>query len=273
MNTLTAGVLGYPVEHTLSPRLHSYWLKLYGIDGTYEKIATKPEELVATLRNLAAKGYRGVNLTVPHKEAALKLVDEIDPLAESVGAINTIIMRDDGGLLGCNTDVFGFSENLRMAGLSVKNKPVTLLGAGGAARAAIVALMDMGASDIRIMNRTPDRAEILRNEFGKTISVYAWGDTKALKESALLANATSLGLKGQPPLELALDDLPKTAWVTDMVYAPLITPLLERAAARGYKTVDGLGMLLHQARPAFQAFFGRDPQVTAELRAYVLEGK
>lgn len=270
-----AAVIGWPIEHSLSPRLHQYWLNLYGIKGNYEKIAVAPPDLAATLANLAANSYRGVNLTVPHKEPALKLVDNIEPLARRVGAINTVVVQDDGSLLGRNTDVFGFTENLRSHGFVMNNGCAVIVGAGGAARAALVALLGMGARDIRIINRTLDRATALVREFahelgGDPITSYAWDDDRALAGADLLVNATSLGLKGQPPLTLSLDHLPLDATVTDMVYAPLKTDLLIRAANRGHAVIDGLGMLLHQARPAFQAFFGRDPEVTPELRAHVL---
>jgi len=263
--------MGWPVEHSLSPRLHGYWLKRYGIDGDYVALPVSPENLRETLKSLADKGFNGVNLTVPHKEAALAIVDEIEPLAQRIGAINTVIVRKDGSLYGRNTDAYGFHHNLLEAGFKRTRNIATLLGAGGAARAALAALLDMGFTDIRIINRTRDKAEKLAEEFDvKKITAYAWDNPRALEGSDLLANATSLGLKGQPPLTISLDALPTDAWVTDMVYAPLQTDLLQQAVQRGNKTVDGLGMLLHQACPAFAAFFGIDPEVTPELRAYVL---
>ena len=269
-----AGVMGWPVEHSLSPRLHGYWLKQYGINGEYLRLPVQPEALPHELKALAAKGFRGVNLTVPHKELALSVVNDIEPLAKRVGAVNTVVVQPDGKLSGRNTDVFGFTQNLLTAGFKPNNTAATLLGAGGAARAGLVALLDMGFTDIRLVNRTKEKAEKLAHEFdAQRIKAYDWNDARALQGSGLLANATSLGLKGQPALEIALETLPKEAWVTDMVYAPLQTDLLKQAAARGNKTVDGLGMLLHQARPAFHAFFGVDPEVTPELRAHVLEGR
>lgn len=268
-----AGVMGWPIEHSLSPRLHGFWLKHYGIAGEYRALAVRPDDLRGELEMLAAKGLAGVNLTVPHKELAMSMVDELEPLAKRVGATNTVVVQRNGKLLGRNTDVYGFSQNLLSAGFKPVSKIATLLGAGGAARAGLVALLDMGFTDIRIVNRTHAKAEKLAEEFGADkIKVHDWNDPKALVGSELLANATSLGLKGQPPLDLALDALPPNAWVTDMVYAPLETDLLKRAAARGNKTVDGLGMLLHQAKPAFAAFFGVEPAVTVELRAHVLGG-
>jgi shikimate dehydrogenase len=266
-----AGVMGWPVEHSLSPRVHQFWLKAHNITGGYTRLAVKPENLAVDLRALPERGFVGVNLTVPHKEAALAIVDRIDELARRVGAINTVVVRPGGKLEGRNTDVFGFSENLTKAGYKTGNSAL-ILGAGGAARAATAALLELGVKDIRIMNRTRAHAEKLAGDFGLDVTLYDWGDALALEDADLLVNATSLGLKGQPPLELSLDSLPKSAWVTDMVYAPLETDLLKRAKARGNSCIDGLGMLLHQARPAFSAFFGRDPAVTPELRAYVLEG-
>jgi len=266
-----AGVIGWPVEHSLSPRVHGFWLERYNIAGAYEKRAVKPEGLSPELRNLKSKGFRGVNLTLPHKEAALAALDIVDPSARRIGAVNTVIVRDDGKLEGRNTDIFGFSENLRAAGFKPQGAAV-VLGAGGAARAAVAALLEMGIRDIRVMNRTRERAEKLAGDFGLSVALYNWGDHTALGDAALLVNATSLGLKGQPPLEIDIGALAKDAWVTDMVYAPLETDLLKRARSRNHKTVDGLGMLLHQARPAFKAFFGRDPEVTGDLRSYVLEG-
>lgn len=276
MNTTgkIAGVMGWPIEHSLSPRLHGYWLKKYGINGEYRALAVKPEDLSAELKSLSDKGICGVNLTVPHKELAMSMADDLDSLAKRVGATNTIVVQKGGKLLGRNTDVYGFMQNVLNAGFEPKAKIATLLGAGGAARAGLVALLDMGFADVRIVNRTRANAEKLATEFGaEKIKVFDWDDPKALAGSELLVNATSLGLKGQPPLQIALDSLPISAWVTDMVYAPLETDLLKQAKARGNKTVDGLGMLLYQAKPAFHAFFGIDPEVTPELRAHVLEGR
>lgn len=272
-DVIKAGVMGHPIEHSLSPRLHGYWLKKYNINGTYEALAVAPDQLRQALKTLRDRGFRGVNLTVPHKEAALQIVDHVDPLARRIGAVNTVVVRDDGTLEGRNTDAYGFMQNLLSANYKVDQKPVVILGAGGAARAAIVALLDMNVGSIRILNRSQDKAQKLAQESGINLAVHALNDTNALKEAGLLINATSLGLKGQPPLDIDLDMLPRDALVTDMVYAPLMTDLLKRADARGNKIVDGLGMLLHQARPAFKAFYGVDPEVTLELRAYVLESR
>ena len=266
-----AGVLGWPVEHSLSPRLHGYWLKQYGVEGSYVKLPVKPEELGATLRDLPKQGFAGVNLTVPHKETALAFLDFIEPAAKQMGAVNTVVVRSDGRLEGRNTDVYGFTQNLLSAGYKTRGLPAVILGAGGAARAAVAALLALGVSEIRIVNRSRERAQLLNGAFGKQLRIYGWDDAaRAFESCELLVNATSLGMTGQKPLEVNLDPLPKDALVTDMVYAPMETELLKTARTRGNPALDGLGMLLHQARPAFKAFFGIDPEVTEGLREFVL---
>ena len=267
-----AGVMGWPVGHSRSPLLHNFWLARLGIDGAYVPFAVRPESLEAALRALPALGLAGVNLTVPHKEAAVALMDTLDASAKRIGAVNTVVVAN-GRLEGRNTDGYGFVENLRAGakGWRGANGPAVVIGAGGAARAIVVALIDDGAPEIRIVNRTAARAEALAAEFGKPVIAVKWEQRAAVLDgAALLANATTLGMTGQPALDLPLDALPKAAVVTDAVYAPLETALLAAARARGNTCVDGLGMLLHQARPAFAAWFGRDPEVTPELRAHVL---
>jgi shikimate dehydrogenase len=272
--SLKAGVMGWPIAHSLSPRLHNYWLKKYGIEGSYEALAIPPEKLAQELHELPEQGFRGVNLTIPHKEDALMSMDELDPIAQRVGSVNTVVVRADGSLEGRNSDVYGFAQNLLKAGVDVRAGPATILGAGGSARAVIVALQDMGVEEIRIVNRTTGRAEALKRQMGGMIEVFPWDRARSAMDGAtLLVNATSLGMQGQPPLEVTIDGLARQAAVTDLVYRPLITDLLLRAQKRGHRIVDGLGMLLHQARPAFAAFFGKDPEVTDELRHYVLEQK
>ena len=276
---IRAGVMGWPVDHSLSPRVHGFWLKQYGIAGEYVRIPVAPEEFTSKLKNLRADGFAGANVTVPHKEAALAGVDEVHPLARRIGAVNTVVVRDDGSLFGFNTDGFGFLENLKagFAGFNAANGPAVVLGAGGAARAVIAALLDAGAPEVRILNRTRERAERLGEELTGigtgTIIVGDW-DKRAdyLDGAALLANTTTLGMKGQRTLDLELDALPVQAVVNDIVYSPLETDLLARARGRGNPVVDGLGMLLHQARPGFEAWFGRLPEVTDALRAHVLAG-
>ncbi len=269
-----AGVMGWPVAHSRSPRLHGYWLGKYGIDGAYIPLPVRPEQFAAALRALPMLGFAGVNVTVPHKEAALSAVDRADPAARRVGAVNTIVAAADGTLDGRNSDGFGFMENLRagVAGWSPKAGPAVILGAGGSARAVAVALSDAGAPEIRIVNRTAERAERLSADIGGPFRVYGWVErASALLDAALLVNTTTLGMTGHPPLELALDRLPVTAVVNDIVYSPLETALLAAAKARGNPVVDGVGMLLHQARPGFAAWFGVEPEVTPELRRFVLD--
>lgn len=273
-----AGVMGWPVHHSRSPRLHGYWLDHYGVDGAYLPLAVAPDHLEQALRGLQAMGFRGANLTIPHKEAALSLVDEVSETASRIGAVNTVILGEDGRLTGDNTDAFGFMANLfaEERGWQPGGGPAVVLGAGGAARAVLVALIEAGIRDIRLMNRTYERAERLADNLSSMmhdgkVRVLPWQErTDALDSANLLVNTTSLGMQGEPPLDIALDDLPGDALVTDIVYAPLETDLLAAARRRGNPVVDGLGMLLHQGRPGFAAWFGVDPEVTPDLRQVVL---
>lgn len=270
-----AGVVGWPVSHSLSPRLHGYWLREHKIDGLYMPLAVPPDDLEAALRALPILGYRGVNITVPHKENALQICNELDESSLQIGAINMVTVTKDGMLAGRNTDGVGFLENLR-DGSEWKpgDGPVVVLGAGGAARAVIAALKDVAVPEIRICNRTLSRAESLASTFGNRCVAVDWGNRDmSLQGATLLVNATSLGMTGQPPLEIALDDLSPKAVVNDIVYVPLETPLLAAARARGNPAVDGLGMLLHQARPAFEAWFGKLPEISIRLRKFVLDHK
>ncbi len=267
-----AGVMGWPVTHSLSPRLHGFWLERYRIDGAYLPLAVAPERFERALRGLADAGFRGVNLTLPHKRAGLAVCHQVEPLAERIGAVNTVVF-EDGRLEGRNTDAFGFLENLRQGAPAwdATAGPALVLGAGGAARAVAAALLDAGAPELRLSNRTAARVETLAGALGARAVPVPWEKrADALDGLALLVNATSLGMAGHPGLDLDLDPLPASALVTDIVYTPLETPLLARARARGNSAVDGLGMLLHQARPGFEAWFGVAPEVTAELRAFVL---
>lgn len=269
-----AGVVGWPVSHSRSPRLHGFWLAEHGIDGAYVPLPVKPEDLPTAIAALPMLGFRGANVTVPHKEAVLALCARTTDLARRIGAANTLIVGPDGKLEADNTDAFGFIENLKSGapGWSAASGPAVVLGAGGAARAVVVALLDAGAPEIRLVNRSRERAEKLARDVGdRRIRVRDWSDRDAVQEdAALLVNTTSLGMTGQPPLEIGLDRLPATALVHDIVYAPLETALLAAARARGNPVVDGIGMLLHQARPGFAAWFGVTPQVTPALRDYVL---
>lgn len=268
-----AGVMGWPVGHTRSPRLHGYWLRQYGIDGAYVPLPVAPEHFAVVLAALMLAGFRGVNVTVPHKEAALGLVAEATPLARRVGAVNTVVAGEDGRLIGDNTDAFGFLENLRHRHPAWRADagPAVVLGAGGAARAICVGLLDAGAPQVILVNRSAARAEALARHVGGPVIVRPWeARAEVLAEAALLVNSTSLGMTGAPPLDLDLGRLPRQAVVTDIVYAPLATGLLVAARARGNAVVDGIGMLLHQARPGFAAWFGVDPEVTPALRDFVL---
>jgi shikimate dehydrogenase len=222
------------------------------------------------LRGLAALGFAGCNVTVPHKEAAARIVDRIDDVARRIGAVNTVMVEADGSLSGTNTDGVGFTESLRQGAPGWRGDEglAVVLGAGGGARSVVASLLDLGVPEVRIANRTRARADQLRAEFGPRVTVVDWEKRAgALDGAALLVNTTKLGMTGEAPLHLPLDALPRAAVVTDIVFNPLHPPLLRDAAARGHRVVDGLGMLLHQARPAFRAWFGVDPRVTAELRA------
>lgn len=267
-----AGVMGWPVLHSRSPLLHNHWLRQHGLAGVYVPLEIKVENLAAALRALPALGFSGCNLTLPHKIEALGLVDSVDPVGRRIGAINCVVVREGGRLDGFNFDAWGFVESVaeRHPAWRADAGPAVVLGAGGGARAIVDGLLQRGAKEIRVVNRTLARAEELRARFGAVIQPVAWDDrARALDRAAMLVNTTTQGMPGQAPLDMALDALPKSALVCDIVYVPLQTPLLATARARGNPTVDGLGMLLHQARPAFQAWFGVLPEVTSELRASI----
>ena len=267
-----AGVMGWPVAHSKSPRLHGYWLKHYSIDGSYVHFPVAPNDLADALSTLAANGFAGVNLTVPHKEAAVALVDEVSPQAARIGAINTIFIKN-GRLTGTNTDAYGFMAALEAGApaYDLKSGPAVVIGAGGAARAVCFALQDAGCPDIRLVNRTLARAQALAHDFGKPVSAHDWHTrNQSLSDAKLVVNCTTMGMAGQAPLDLDLALLPSSAVVNDIVYTPLETPLLAMARARGNVAVDGLGMLLYQAQAGFEGWFGVKPEVTPELRAYVL---
>lgn len=264
-----AGIIGWPVAHSRSPAIHNYWIKKYGLNGAYVQLPVAPGKLAQAVRGLAALGFRGCNITLPHKVDALQLVDEVDVMAKRMGAMNTIVVQADGSLRGFNTDGFGYIQSLLdvQPGWRADAGPITVLGAGGAARAVVLSLADRGAREIRLLNRTFDNAQALANEFGAPVKAIPWEDRHAaLADVALLVNTTSQGMHGQPDLELKLDALPAHALVSDVIYVPLETPLLAAARQRGNLTVNGLGMLLNQARPAFNAWFGVMPEVTEELK-------
>lgn len=270
-----AGVMGWPVSHSQSPRLHGFWLQRYGIDGAYVPLLTAPETAADAMRALPKLGFRGANVTVPHKETALTTADHLTPRAARIGAVNTLIVKEDGSLLGDNTDGYGFLQNLMQGAPAWQAAagPAVVLGAGGASRAVVAALLDAGVPSVRLLNRSRHRADGLAAALGAGVEVFDWEDRAAVLDgAAVLVNTTTLGMTGQPPLDISLVALPASAVVTDIVYAPLMTPLLVAAQARGLAVVDGLGMLLHQARPGFKAWFGPDPQVDDALRAHVLAG-
>lgn len=255
-----AGVMGWPVAHSRSPALHGHWIARHGLDAAYVPLPVRPEDFAAAVHGLRAAGFRGCNVTIPHKEAAFALCDAVTPRARRAGAVNTLVFAP-GGITGDCTDGFGFLASL--GGLDVSASPAVVLGAGGAARAIAAALLDAGCPRLTLVNRSPARAEALARDLGGPIQVAA---APPLEGAALLVNTTSLGMAGQPPLELDLAPLPGHATVADIVYVPLETPLLRAARARGLRAVDGLGMLLHQARPGFAAWFGVDPVVDDALR-------
>ena len=259
-----AGVFGHPVTHSRSPRLHGFWLQRYGIDGAYIPLGVAPIGFAAAVRALVDLGFRGANVTIPHKLAAFEICDAVAPFARRAGAVNTLIFRD-GRIEGSNTDGFGFLESIREAapGWRADAGPAVLLGAGGAARAIAAALLGAGAPRVTLVNRTAAKAEALARDLGGPIHV---ADRPPLEDAALLVNTTSLGMQGQPGLEVDLAPLPASAVVADIVYVPLETRLLAAARARGLVAVDGLGMLLHQARPGFEAWFGVAPLVDQALR-------
>ena len=263
-----AGVMGWPVAHSRSPTIHNHWIRQYGLQGAYGLFSVQPDKLEDAIRGLPALGLAGCNITIPHKVNAMKLMDVIDPLARRMGAINTIVVTPEGALHGFNNDGFGYIQSLLDAKPDWKADagPVTVLGAGGAARAVVLSLLDQGATEIRLTNRTRGKAQALCDEVGSGIKVVDWSERHdALNGVALLVNTTNQGMHGEPELDLQLDQLPTTALVSDAIYVPLETALLRNARLRGNATVNGLGMLLNQARPAFNAWFGVMPEISPEL--------
>jgi shikimate dehydrogenase len=268
-----AGVIGHPIAHSKSPQLQRHWLKTLGISGYYIPMDVSPDNLAQVLDTLPKAGFVGVNVTVPHKERVMELAHQITDRAALIGAANTLVFRDDGTIHADNTDGYGFIENLRQGAPDwVPNAgPAAVLGAGGAARAVVSALLDAGVPEILISNRTRLRAELLQNDFGKRLKVIDWVQAgNMLEEATTVVNTTSLGMIGKPELRVPLDGLQPGAVVTDLVYAPLKTRLLAEAEAAGCTTVDGLGMLLYQAVPGFERWFGQRPTVDAATRAAVL---
>ncbi len=263
-----ACVIGWPVEHSRSPLIHNHWLKTYGIEGAYTKEAVRPEDVTTFLKSLAAHGFVGCNVTLPHKEAAFAAADETDACARAVGVANTLWLDGDK-LCATNTDTYGYMTHLGFAapGWDKRSAPVSVLGAGGAARAIVYGFLDAGVEEIRVFNRTRARAEALAEQFGPRVKVYDWERrTSDSRDAAVLLNTTSIGLNGVGSLGIDLAGFNPDCVVSDIVYVPLETELLAQARARGLRTVDGLGMLLHQAVPGFEKWFGVRPEVTDALR-------
>jgi shikimate dehydrogenase len=269
-----AGVIGCPIAHSKSPRMHKHWLQRYGLPGDYVPLHVEPADLEIVIRAMPKMGFVGANITIPHKVAVMQIADQISDRATLIGAANTLIFMADGRIYADNTDGYGFMANLRQNApdWDPTSGPAAVLGAGGAARAVIVALADAGVSEIFLSNRTRAKADALRTEFGTRIRVVDWVHAgNMLEDAATVVNTTSLGMVGQPALRVPLDGLRAGTLVTDLVYNPLRTDLLTDAHARGCVTVDGLGMLLHQGVPGFERWFGVRPQVDADLRRVVLE--
>lgn len=269
-----AGVIGCPIAHSKSPRMHKHWLQRYGLPGDYVPLHVEPADLETVIRAMPKMGFVGANITIPHKVAVMQIADQISDRATLIGAANTLIFMADGRIYADNTDGYGFMANLRQNApdWDPTSGPAAVLGAGGAARAVIVALADAGVSEIFLSNRTRAKADALRTEFGTRIRVVDWVQASNMLEgAATVVNTTSLGMVGQPALRVPLDGLRAGTLVTDLVYNPLRTDLLTDAHARGCVTVDGLGMLLHQGVPGFERWFGVRPQVDADLRRVVLE--
>ncbi len=263
-----AGLLGWPVAHSRSPTLHNFWLQQYGIAGRYLLFPVPPEKLSAALHGMAALSLRGCNVTTPHKQAVMPFIDHLDPLARRIGAVNTIVVEKDGSLTGFNNDGNGFVQSLRDARPAWRpdSGPIVVVGAGGAARAVVASLAEQGAREIRLVNRTFERAQALAEEYGPPVKAYRWEQRgEILAGAATLANSTNQGMAGKPALDLDLANLPVSAIVGDLIYTPPETPLLAAARARGNLTVNGLGLLLNQARPAFEAWFGVMPEITPEV--------
>ena len=268
-----AGVIGHPIAHSKSPLLHKHWLRTYGIQGDYVPLHVSEHDLETVLRALPLMGFVGVNITIPHKVAVMDIVDHISDRAILIGAANTLIFRADGKIHADNTDGYGFIANLKQnaPGWQANAGPAAVLGAGGAARAVITSLIEMGATEILLSNRTRPKADALKSEFGSKVHVVDWVQAgNMLEDAATVVNTTSLGMTGAAEFRVPLDGLRPGTVVTDLVYTPLRTRFLTEAQAAGCITVDGLGMLLHQAVPAFERWFGVRPQVDDATRAAVL---
>ncbi len=268
-----AGVIGCPIAQSKSPQLHRHWLHQHGIAGHYIPMHVEPEDLADAIRMMPKMGFVGANVTIPHKEAVMDIADQVTDRAKVIGAANTLIFREDGSILADNTDGYGFITNLHQGAPNwdPQSGPAVVLGAGGACRAVVASLLEAGVPEILLTNRTRERAEQLRSEFGDRIRVEDWIQAgNIIEEGALVVNTTSLGMTGKPRLRVPLDGLRQDAVVTDLIYAPLKTELLSYAEEVGCTVVDGLGMLLHQAVPGFERWFGVRPEVDADTRAALL---
>jgi shikimate dehydrogenase len=269
---ILAGVMGWPIAHSRSPKIHNHWFAQYSIEGAYVPLPVEPGRLEAALRAMPALGFAGCNLTIPHKQKALDFLDSVDPAAAGIGAVNCVVVDAEGRLSGHNYDGYGFVASLHEAApqWAASHGPCVVIGAGGGSRAIVSGLIDAGALEIRLFNRTRERADKLAAHFGGPVAAYPWEERhEGLEGAGLLVNTTSQGMIGQEPLDLSLAALPSSAVVADIVYAPLETPLLAAARRIGATPVDGLGMLLHQARPAFRDWTGVMPEVTPALRALI----
>lgn len=272
--TALAGVMGWPVSHSLSPRLHGYWLRKYGIDGAYVPLPVAPQNIGHVLQSLPKLGFRGVNVTVPHKETVLPFLDTVSDIARNIGAVNTIFVSDQDTLIGTNTDAAGFLSNLQLGAPAwqATSCPAVVLGAGGAARAVVAALVEAQVPEIRLINRTHEKAVSMAESLDGPITVMEWSSREsALADAGLIVNTTTLGMINQPPLELSLAGVSSQVVVNDLVYTPLETPLLKAARDQGLVAVDGLGMLLHQAVVGFEGWFGHRPDVDSDLRQFMLD--
>ena len=268
-----AAVIGWPIGHSRSPLIHTHWLRTNGIAGHYIPIGLRPENFESGIRALPKLGFKGANITVPYKETILGMARSVSDRAALIGAANTIVFREDGAFYADNTDGYGFLQNLRQSApdWSAAEGPAVVLGAGGAARAVVSALLEDGAPEVRIGNRTRHRADILKDQFGARVSVFDLARYRdALHGAATIVNTTSLGMTGQPPLNIRLEFAPRSALVTDIVYNPLRTDFLAQAEEQGMRTVDGLGMLFHQAVPGFESWFDHRPVVDDALRELVI---
>jgi len=273
-----ACVIGWPIEHSRSPLIHGYWLERYGIEGTYTKVAVEPDDVAQFLRSLGAEGFVGCNVTVPHKEMAYAIAEEAEESARVVGAANTLWLEGDR-LYAANTDTYGYMTYLGhvVPDWRAHDGPVCVLGAGGAARAIVYGFLDAGVDEVRIFNRTRERAEAIAEQFGPRVKVFDWTNrSDGARDACVLVNTTAVGLKGAGSLGMDFAGFNPDCVVSDIVYVPLETELIGAARSHGLRTVDGLGMLLHQAVPGFERWFGVRPQVTDELRATIIadiEGK